>query len=111
MEVNRHLFDQKVYIDYRSFIGTLFEEPKSGPDREAKIRSVVQHDRGGNRRKHGTYTWQEQWYDAFSEPGKQAQAKFIDATYEALMESLTDSLGVEPRRTNKARRFPKRSTA
>lgn len=111
MNVYRQLFDESVYDAYQEFVRTLFEEYQGGPGHDARIRSVVQRDGGDNRRKHGKYPWEEKWYDAFSEPGKQAQVKNIEASYRSLMEKLADSLGVERTQPKKRRARPRRSAA
>jgi hypothetical protein len=98
MRIYRGLFDDSVYDAYDDFINTLFEPYAGGPGRDARIRSVVQRELGDNRKKHGNYQWQEHWYDAFSPTDRQANPKFVESTYSALMDALTESLGVERKR-------------
>jgi len=93
MNVYRHLFDDEVYASYQEFTHLLFET-YTDPGNDAKIRSVI-HCSDGNRTKHSTYPWQEEWDASFTNADKVAPKSEVRTSYYTVMAALTNSLGIK----------------
>ena len=92
MNIYRHLFEDEVFGCYQSYIHCAFRT-FYGPGEDAKIRSAI-NSSNGDRTKHCSYEWDENWNSRFAE-GHETELSEVREKYYKLMNTLSRSIGIE----------------
>ncbi len=92
VNVYRHVFPDKVYLAYQSFMHLLFET-YSGPGQDAKLLTEIE-SADGDRRLDASFVWQPEWDELFLQEVRTASKRSVRDAYQTLMSELTKSFGV-----------------
>jgi hypothetical protein len=92
------LFSPKFLGDYNEFIGLCFQS-FVGYGHDARLRTLIKHPVGGDRRESSTEPWRSDW-DALFTDKEIATLSEVRAGYENLMTQFADELGIGIRPSN-----------
>ena len=92
VNVYRHLFDERVYDAYNTFIHTVFQT-YNDPGEDAKIRCQIV-GRLGDRRRDYAGEWKPEWDELFA-IGNIAPEGDVEASYARLMNAFRASIGLK----------------
>jgi hypothetical protein len=103
VEAKRAL-DKKVYI-YESLFSHEFKDlynkfihlcfmTYTGQGHDAKLRTLLDHPKGGDRTKSSSTAWQAEWNTFFSAKEDSSSPEDVDTAYKTLMSRFSEELGV-----------------
>jgi hypothetical protein len=101
--IKRNL-DKKVYIyaplfspdfiySYNKFIHLCFLT-YTGVGHDARLRTLIEHPMGGDRKKVSSFPWQTEWDVLFARKEQYSPLEEIDASYKRFMSRFSEELGV-----------------